>query len=275
VAKRALVTLTTDFGLADPYVAAMKGAILSQCPLAELIDISHEIPPHQILSGAFVLAEAAPFFPPGTVHVVVVDPGVGTDRSVLVGLFAGQTYVFPDNGVITLIQERFTLEGLVVVRNLRLLSAGGASATFHGRDLFAPLVGYVLNGNPIRKLGPTPERYTLLKLPRPFGQGEDLLGRVLHVDRFGNLITNITRTHLQKRFSKLDALNVSCQGRPVSPLRTTYGQVEPGRPLALINSMDLLELAVNQGRFCDVFQAAIGAEVAVRQQQFIEGTDET
>ena len=153
MANRPLVTLTTDFGLADPYAAAMKGVILHCCPEAQIVDISHQVPSHNILSGAFVLANAAPFFPPNTVHVVVVDPGVGTDRAILVAQFGDQLYVFPDNGIITFIKDAYPLQNMVEVKHFDLLGIESPSGTFHGRDVFAPLVGYIFSGKPISRLG--------------------------------------------------------------------------------------------------------------------------
>lgn len=267
MANRPLVTLTTDFGLADPYVAAMKGVILQHCPEAQIVDISHQVPSHNILSGAFILANAAPFFPPNTVHVVVVDPSVGTNRSILVAQFGDQLYVFPDNGIITFVKDSYPLQNMVEVKKFDLLGIEGASNTFHGRDVFAPLVGYIFSGKPISRLGSVPQNFTLLDLPEPQADGGNMTGRVIHVDHFGNLITNITRQHMQDRWPKLDDahLDVFCQGQHVGPLQTNYSQVPPGRPLALLNSMGMLELAVNQGRFSDAFDVGNGAEVSIRQ----------
>jgi S-adenosylmethionine hydrolase len=267
VANRPLVTLTTDFGLADPYAAAIKGVILNYNPQAQIVDISHQVPSHHILSGAFILANAAPFFPPNTIHVVVVDPDVGTDRAILVAQFGDQLYVFPDNGIITFIKESYPLQNLVEVTNFELLGVDGVSATFHGRDVFAPIVGYILDGKPISRLGSVPENFTLLDLPEPQADGESITGRVIHVDHFGNLITNITQNHMQERWENLDeaGLEVYCQNQHVGPLKTTYSQVESGRPVALLNSMGMLELAVNQGRFSDAFDVGNDADVSVRR----------
>lgn len=267
MAERPLITVTTDFGLTDPYAAAMKGAILRHCPSAEIVDISHQVPSHNILSGAFLLAGAAPYFPPYTVHLVVVDPGVGTDRAILIGQFGEQLYVFPDNGIITFVKESAPLQNLVEVREWGLLNLETLSATFHGRDVFAPLAGYIFSGKPISRLGPVPEHYTLLDLPQPREQAGELAGCVIHVDHFGNLITNITRKHLLALLAGAhpEEGDVFCQGQHVGPVRTTYGDVEPGRPVALLNSLDLLELAVNQGRFRDAFDVGLGAEVTVRR----------
>jgi S-adenosylmethionine hydrolase len=267
VANRPLLTLTTDFGLADPYVAAMKGAILQHCPAAEIVDISHQVPSHHIVSGAFVLANAAPYFPPNTVHVVVVDPGVGTDRAVLVAQFGDQLYVFPDNGIITFVKESQPLQNMVQITKFNLLGIENPSNTFQGRDIFAPLAGYIFSGKPISKLGSIPAQYTLLDLPHPQAEEGKMTGRVIHVDHFGNLITNITLDHIHECWKNPDAANleISCQGRRVGPLQTTYSQAESNQPISLINSMGLVELAINQGRFCDAYDAGIDAEVSILQ----------
>lgn len=263
MAKQPLVTLLTDFGASDPYVAAMKGVILSQCPRARLVDISHQVPPHDILAGAMVLAEAAPYFPPETVHVVVVDPGVGTDRRILAGKFGGQRFLFPDNGVISVVAETMPLEDLVVVRNTDFFQPGGPSRTFQGRDVFAPLAAQLLNGLDVRRLGPQPDTYKLLELPVP-RQGDDgIIGEIMYVDHFGNLISNITRRDVESLWDDPAVVRVDCNGRRIGPLHGTYGFVEAGGLLALFNSMNRLEVAVNQGRACDVLGATKGAEVRV------------
>jgi S-adenosylmethionine hydrolase len=268
---RPIITLLTDFGTADPYVAAMKGTILDVCPVAEIVDISHEIPPHDILSAAFVLANAAPAFPEGTAHVVVVDPGVGTGRDILVGQYGGQHYIFPDNGVITFIKEVLPLEGLVAVRNLRSLGFDQISHTFHGRDIMAPLAASLAMGMEPGELGPTPARYKLLDLPLPESDETGMAGRILYVDHFGNLISNIQDADIRSRFKDRSSVRVECNGQTIGGIHETYGQASLGQSLALINSMGLLEVAVCQGRAADALGAGVGAEITIRQQQYLEG----
>lgn len=263
MAKRMIVTLLTDFGRADPYVAAMKGVILSMCPRAQLVDLSHEIPPQDVLSAAFVLAHAAPYYPPGTLHMVVVDPGVGTDRRILAARFGEQLFLFPDNGVITFVAERMPLEGIVAVRNTKYLPSAEPSRTFHGRDLFAPIAGHLLNGLDIAKLGPQPDSYKLLDFPAPIPQETHILGQVIYVDRFGNLVSNIPEQMVRHRYAELDKMRVICAERDAGMFQGTYAFVEPGKPLALFNSMGYVEVAVNRGRACDVFNAEIGTEVRI------------
>ena len=265
-----IITLTTDFGYADPYVGAVKGTILRVCPQARLVDVTHAVPAHQVLTGAFILASAAPYFPAGTLHLVIIDPGVGTDRAILVAQFGGQIFIFPDNGVITVIKEKLPLEGLVSVRNLSFLGGAEVSPTFHGRDVFAPLVGYIARGGEIGRLGPVPGTYRLLDLPTPETMPEQMLGCVIHVDRFGNLISNISRAEVYERLGGVGDLSVFCGDEEVGPIVGTYGARGIGEPVALFNSMGLLEVAVSQGRACDAFRAGLSTPISIRKREFLD-----
>lgn len=272
--KIGLATLMTDFGTGDPYVAAMKGVILHKCPVARVVDISHDIPPHDVLAGAFVWAQATPYFPESTIHVGVVDPGVGTDRGILAAALGGQIFLMPDNGLISLVAAVLPLEAIVAVRNKRYLPQAEASTTFHGRDVFAPLAGEIMNGLDIYELGTQPETYKTLDIPEPLRDGDSLVGQVLYVDRFGNLISNISRGTVAEDWPNISSMGVTLAGRDIGPLRETYGVVKVGQPLALFNSMDLLEVAINQEKACDVLEAGVGAEVRVSgQQQATDASD--
>jgi len=263
MARQPVVTLLTDFGTSDPYVAAMKGVLLSRCPRARIVDISHDIPAHNVLAGAVVLAEASLHFPPGTLHVVVVDPGVGTDRRILAAQCGEQLYLLPDNGVITMVAEAAPIEALVVVRNTDLV--GGASMTFHGRDVFAPLAAELLNGRPLEQLGPQPDSYRQLEVPVPVRSGEAVVGQVIYVDQFGNLVSNITWQDVETIWRDPATVRVSCLGRDLGSLQGTYGFAPRGELLALVNSMGRIEVAVNRGRACDVLDAGVGTEVRLVQ----------
>jgi len=267
MARQLLATLLTDFGSREPYPAAMKGVILSLCPYAQVVDISHEIPPYDVLAAALVLGESAPCFPPGTVHVVVVDPGVGTDRRVLVGQFEGRTYIFPDNGVITAIAERGPAEALVVVRNPDYLPRSPVSTTFHGRDIFAPLAARILNGLNIHRLGPQPETYKLLELPACEETENEIVGQVIYVDSFGNLISNIPEHLVRERWMNLQTVRGTCGERDVGGLQGSYGFADEGQPLMLFNSMGRVEVAVNRGRACDVLEAGFGTAIRLRARR--------
>jgi len=260
MAKPRIVTLLTDFSLADPYAAAMKGAILSVCPEATIVDISHQVPPQDVLSGAVVLSQSVPHFPPGTLHVVVVDPGVGTERRILAMKMGGHIVLAPDNGVVTLLAERLVLEAVVVVQNPRFLPAT-ASMTFHGRDIFATIAGQILNGLDISVLGPQPGSYKLLDIPTPVVIDKAIIGQVMYVDGFGNLVSNISERLVRESSPDFDVLKVTCADRDIGPLVGTYGFAPPGQPIALFDSMGYVEVAVNQGRACDELAVGVGAEV--------------
>jgi len=263
MARPQLVTLLTDFGTRDGYVGAMKGAILAVCPKADIVDISHDVPAHDIMAGALALAAAAPQFPPGTLHVVVIDPTVGTDRKILVGRFGEQVYLFPDNGVITLVAG-YPTESLNIALLPQSLAGRPASMTFHGRDILAPLAGRILMGQDIRSLGPKPTAYTLLDIPRCVQGDNEIAGQVIHVDRFGNLVTNIPAAAVIKKWPNIEAVCATCSGRDAGQFEATYAFAEDQAPLVLLNSADRVELAVNRGRACDALSAGVGAPVILR-----------
>jgi hypothetical protein len=253
-----IITLTTDFGEADSYVAAMKGAILSINPAARLVDLSHQIPPQDVLHAALFLAGAVPCFPPGTLHLVVVDPGVGTERALLYCELAGQRLLAPDNGAITLL-ERTQL----VRRAIRLEDScywrPFVSRTFHGRDILAPVAGHLSLGLDPARLGPCVTSWQHLDVPKPRVEASGIAGQVLHVDRFGNLITNIPGELIPSGQAFLAEL---C-GRTAHGV-ATYGHAAHGELIALLSSSGLLEVAVSQGSAAHELGAARGAQVMIR-----------
>ncbi len=260
MARTSIVTLLTDFGTAGPFVGAMKGAILQVCPRAQIIDISHEIPAHDLLTGALVLARSAPHFPDGTVHVVVVDPGVGTSRAILVAQYGTQTVIFPDNGVISLLELVLPLAEIRICRNLPQ-TPEYISNTFHGRDIMAPLAGQILNGLHISTLGPRPATYKRFEPPNPNVKENRIIGQVMYVDRFGNLITNISGELARHVGGRLINVTTTCNDKDAGPVVTAYGFVDLNKPLVLFNSTDMIEIAVNQGRAADMFDAVVGSPV--------------
>ena len=260
--RQMIATLLTDFGLRDPYVATMKGVMYSICPDAHIVDISHAVAPHDILGAAFILAQSVTSFPEGTVHVIVVDPDVGTEREILAARFAGQHFVFPDNGVISFIAAAMPLEQIVAVRDKRYFRTSAPSGTFHGRDILAPVAARILLGLDLRRLGPQPGKYKLLELPKVAESSGELAGEVLYVDRFGNMITNITDTVIRKHWDVLDRVQVFCNGRGVGPLRNNYA-AGAGEPLAIINSMGLVEIALSRARASAALGARVGTPVRV------------
>jgi S-adenosylmethionine hydrolase len=242
----AIVTLTTDFGLQDAYVGSMKGVILSIHPHAQIVDITHELPTHRILPAACVLREACPRFPPGTVHVAVVDPGVGGQRSPLLLKIDDRFYVGPDNGVFGLLVSDLPLQGAwKLERRKHFLHP--VSKTFHGRDVFAPVAAHLAAGSPPDAFGPAAGDPSSLSLPAHHEEAGTLRGQVIWVDRFGNCVTNLTRNTVS-RWARGASFSVHAASRKVAGISTTYESTSKGEALALINSMGYLEVACNQAR---------------------------
>jgi len=264
MARQRIITLLTDFGSRDGYAGSMKGVLLSLAPEATLVDITHEIPPGDVLAGAFVLNQVLGYFPPGTVHVAVVDPGVGTDRRILAAQYAGQTVVAPDNGLISLVDADHRLEAIASVSNEQFFLSNRVGSTFDGRDVMAPVAAALARGERLDRLGPPPNTYKLLEVPAPRFDGNAITGQVLYVDHFGNCVTNIRRKTLADSLPRLAAVAVWAGGKPVGALREAFGHVGRGEPAAILDSMDLLEVAVNGDRACDALGLAVGSPVVVR-----------
>jgi S-adenosylmethionine hydrolase len=252
----AIITLLSDFGLADPYVGMMKGAVLSVNPAATLVDLTHEVPPQDVATGAFLLAHAAAYFPPGTIHLAVVDPGVGSRRRPIAVAADDQFFVGPDNGLVSLALRARRRRRAVVLRDVRYFRRE-RSRTFHGRDLFAPVAAHLSLGVALGALGPPAGRLVTLPWPRPRTRGRRIHGAILLVDRYGNLITNIEHRQLGAR-----ALIVAGQHRWPRVV-DAYADVAPGEPLALINSYGLLELAVRDGSAAERLSLGRGDPVIV------------
>ena len=250
---RPIVTLTSDFGTVDFYVAAMKAAVLRTCPDARLIDVTHGVPRHDILCGSITLERAVDGFPPGTVHVAVVDPGVGTGRRLLVARVKEQTIVCPDNGLVTWAWRR---HGGGRAHELTW-RPGKASDTFHGRDIIAPAAGMLAAGKAISEIARPVDNPVLFDVAPTDGCAG--AARVIHVDVFGNATTNLSREMLGERRIRA----VRTRGRDLGRLRRTYWDVAPGKPLALIGSSGLLEVAVRDGSAAAELGVAVGDEVSV------------
>jgi S-adenosyl-L-methionine hydrolase (adenosine-forming) len=256
-----VIALMTDFGTRDHYVAAMKGMILQINPKVTLVDITHDLDPQDILGASFTLRQAFPCFPTETVFVAVVDPTVGTPRRILAGRYSDRFVLAPDNGVLTFLQRDAELQEMRVIENRQYL-ASSLSVTFHGRDIFAPVAGHLSKGVPLVRVGPPADRIEILDLPRPHRHPSgNIEGAVLYIDRFGNLITNICAMDLSPARARGQQWHVSLDRHDIGTLRTTYADVPPGEPLALIGSTQMLEIAVNQGSAARTFQAARGHAV--------------
>ncbi len=257
-----ILTLTTDFGSLDAYVPAMKGVILGVCPNAVLVDVTHEIPPQDVTRAGLVLRDTVPWYPPNTVHVVVVDPGVGTQRRAVLLRCAGQWLVGPDNGVFAPLLE--SLQEPVLAWDISHSAHGlePRSATFHGRDLFAPVGAHLMCGVSPDKLGVGIDPASLVPgLVSPCREVEaGLEGQVVLIDHFGNLVTNVSRQALAGRVVQSIVLGEHRVDRMVQ----TYGEVPLGHsPVALFGSSGYLEVAVRDGSAWKVLHVDVGAKVDV------------
>jgi S-adenosylmethionine hydrolase len=260
-----VIALLTDFGLRDPYVGAMKGAILSACPEAILVDVVHEVEAHDVAAGALALDAAYRHFPAGTVFLAVVDPGVGSDRRPIAVAAGCWLFVGPDNGLFTFVLDAHPQARVHLLAN-PLLHRDPLSAVFHGRDLFGPAAARLARGLPLEEVGPAVTDPVRLVLPGKTRQADAWAGAVLHVDRFGNLTTNLVE-------ADLDALAGGHPGRlevrlgaAVLPLVRAYADVAPGTACALIGSSGRLEIAVNRGRADALLGAGPGAAVVVARR---------
>jgi S-adenosylmethionine hydrolase len=244
----AIVTLLSDFGARDVYVGVMKAQVLAGDPSARLVDLTHQVPPQDVRAGAFQLLQAAPWFPTGTVHLAVVDPGVGTARRAVAIEGEQAFFVGPDNGLLTAAAGR-------IKRAVTLPIPKGASHTFHGRDVFAPAAGRLSAGAPISSLGKPAGKLVRPSWPAPRRSGHLTVGEIVHVDHFGNLITNLT---------SLDGELLVGSFRSKRLCRA-YGEAAPGEALALIGSHGFVEIAVREGSAAQMLGLGRGGEVRVRR----------
>lgn len=261
-----IITLLSDFGLRDSYVAEMKAVLLSKCPEAKIVDISHEVDKFNIRMGAFLLASAAPYFPKGTVHVAVVDPGVGTKRRPIIAEAKHSYFVGPDNGVLMLAALKESLQHVYVIENQRYMLPK-VSKTFHGRDIFAPVAAYLARRCSATDFGKEVSDYTVPDFAKPHLKGNIMFGEVLHIDDFGNIITNISSKVLkevgihEEKFVKIEI------GKQHTTLRlcSTYADVSQGEMLAIVGSHDFLEISLNQDNAARRFKAKSGNSIRVLQ----------
>mgnify|MGYP000918084045 CR=1 FL=1 len=259
----AIVTLTTDFGTKDHYAASMKGAILRVAPSATIVDVTHAIGPQDVFEGAFVLRSVWEAFEPGTVHVAVVDPGVGSSRRIVAGRYGGRLVVAPDNGLVTMVHRDFPLEAMHVVENTRLYS-GPVSGTFHGRDILAPVAGHLAKGLAVAEVGSAARQLELLAVPAVTVLSDRLVGQVIYVDHYGNLVTNIGRGDLARLGGLVARCRVWHEQRCVGAIGSCYADRGPGEPVALVGGTDRLEVAVNRGSAAGVPGVGVGDAVEVR-----------
>ncbi len=260
--KHPIITLTTDFGLSDHYVAAMKGVILGICPLSTVIDISHAVAPYSIPQGAYLISQAWQSFPVGTVHVVVVDPGVGSARRAIVAEVDGHRFVAPDNGVLSLVLAagyRAKIRRISAVKFFRQ----PVSQTFHGRDIFAPVAAHIAGGLPLSQLGPAIKDPVLLPLGLPVQTGaKSWEGTVLHIDRFGNVVTgfpvaqwpSLAKTPFRLQLGKTK----------LSLTASSYAAMEPGKSYVIAGSSGYWELSGNQRDTAKLLAARPGDKLTLQ-----------
>ncbi len=260
--SRPIITLTTDYGLQDHLVGAMKGVILNVNPDAEIVDITHGVISFDLLDGALAIGQAYRYYPPRTIHVVVVDPGVGTQRRPI--LVSGDKHYFiaPDNGVLSLVYDR---ESALTVRHITaehyfLLPI---SNTFHGRDVFAPAAAWLSKGSQTSSFGEEITDFVRFSLPKPKTEGNTIKGVVLRVDGFGNLMTNLTPDDVPQMLAPAAAFKLSVGNSEMNSLQQNFAQGGTGQPVAIVGSSGFIEVIVNRGNAAQTVGAQRGAEVTV------------
>jgi S-adenosylmethionine hydrolase len=262
LARRRVITLTTDFGVADHFVGVMKGVILNINPEVEFVDLSHQVAAYDIFDGAFLIAQSYRYFPPGTIHLVVVDPGVGSNRRPILAATSRHTFVGPDNGVFSFI---YGCEPSCKVRHITAdrYFLKPVSNTFHGRDIFSPVAGWLSKGVEAAKLGDLITDYVRLAVPRPRrSPGGMVTGAILKVDHFGNLITNLTPQDVPELLSESPpAFTLTINLQTITRLSTSYSTGKPSEPFAILGSSGYLEICTNRGSAARVLNARRGGAV--------------
>lgn len=259
---RPIITLTTDYGTNDHLVGTLKGVILKICPEANLVDITHNVTPYDLLDGALAIGSAYSYFPARTIHVVVVDPGVGTERRPLLVTGENQYFVAPDNGVLSLVYER---EESILVRhaNVEHYYLQTVSKTFHGRDVFAPVAAWLAKGSQAAAMGEEITDYKKFAMPRPKSAEGATKGVVLRVDSFGNLITNFRPDDLPASAIESGAINLQVGSQVVTRLVDTFAKGNPGEPFAYIGSNGFVEIGVNRGNASKALGVSRGVQVTL------------
>jgi S-adenosylmethionine hydrolase len=265
--RRPIITLTTDFGLKDPYVAEMKAVILSLCRNVVIVDVTHQIKKFDIRMGAYVLASASPYFTKGTTHVAVVDPGVGTTRDAIIVQTGDGYLVGPNNGVLALAAKNAPGPKCIYkITNKKFLPAK-VSNTFHGRDVFAPCAAHLASGKLPGEFGLRIKEMVTPKFAKIVKEKDKIIGEVIHVDDFGNIITNFSRKYFQhiRSEQKIDIKLKNTRLR--YKLTKAYGEVKSKKPLALLGSHNFLEISINQGNAAEFFRTKSGDRVILYLSQ--------
>lgn len=235
-----VITLLTDFGTKDWFVPSMKGVILGIAPRATIVDVTHEIPPQDVRAGAFILAAAAPTFPRGTIHVAVVDPGVGSARKAIAVRTSEHVFVGPDNGLLSFVLQKEPVREIRLLANPRFWRTP-VSRTFHGRDVFAPVAAHLARGAKFAALGTELKSISTLAIQTPVRTSKSIRGEVIYVDHFGNLVTNIEGRSLSERAI------IQLGRKRIHGLSKSYADASVGDCIAVVNSLNLLEISVRDG----------------------------
>lgn len=261
---RNVITLTTDFGLQDYYVSAMKAVMLGIAPEARLVDVSHDIPSQDIMAGSWVLKNSAMLFPSGTVHTVVIDPGVGTERHAVALKIEDQYFVGPDNGIFSLLttDQSYTAVKLNKKEYLR----ESRSNTFHGRDVFAPAAAHLSRGVTLEELGEPLDELISYRWMQPIADKDGLEGTIIHIDKFGNLITNISSDLIDEVLADKQ-VKIYVGNVILNEINTTFGAVTEGEPVAYIGSAGMLEVGINQGNAQKMLGVQKGAQISIILQK--------
>jgi S-adenosyl-L-methionine hydrolase (adenosine-forming) len=260
---RPVIALLSDFGIHDHYAGTMKGVMLSICPDATLVDITHDVPPHDVLDGALQLAAAARYFPAGTIFLAVVDPGVGSARRGIAAEAGEYRFVAPDNGVLTAVLREWAPKKIVELTERRY-ARPTVSRTFEGRDRFAPAAAWLAKGIQLTALGRPAADFHRLDIPVPQVGENSISGVVLRIDRFGNIVTNIDRRSFEAA-ARSSPMQVNAGGHAVGRLVATYADIQPGEICALFGSTDHLELAANAESAAERLSLTRGAPVEVKR----------
>jgi len=258
-----IITLTTDYGTNDHLVGVLKGVILKIQPDAQIVDINHSVLPYDVLDGALSIGSAYRYFPGRTVHVVVVDPGVGTPRKPIIVAANNQYFVGPDNGVMSVIYARET-DAIVRRVTAEHYFQRPISPTFHGRDIFAPVAAWLTKNWQLESFGETISDYAQFAVPKPKAQTGGLKGAILRVDRFGNLMTNFTLEDLPEPMRNPGAIQMTVAGKPVKQFVETFAQGAANEPVAVLGSSGYIEIACNKGDAARTLGATRGAEVLLK-----------
>ncbi|HEX2458961.1 MAG TPA: SAM-dependent chlorinase/fluorinase [Vicinamibacterales bacterium] len=258
---RPVIAFLTDFGTKDHYAGTVKGVVLSICPEAACVDITHEIPPHDVMAGALELAAAYKYFPSGTVFVVVVDPGVGSARRPIAAEAGDYRFVAPDNGVLTLVFNE-TPPRRVVALTEPQYARPTVSRTFEGRDRFGPAAAWLARGIELSAFGRTLNDWQTLDVPEPIITEAQMIAEVVRVDRFGNLVTNVDRRTFD-RFLNAERIEIVAGAATVGEVVMTYADADPGASCALFGSSEHLEIAVNGGSAAERLALGRGAKITI------------